>query len=42
LKEQKDEYLFFGEALVQLRILSTEKVMEKLKEFNKIKIKETK
>jgi hypothetical protein len=38
LKTQEDNYLFFGEAMVQLGIFSTEQLIEELKEFNRMKI----
>ena len=38
LKEQQDGYIFFGEALVQLGVISEAQLIEGLKEFNRIKL----
>jgi len=37
LQEQKDSYMFFGEALVSIQVITEEEVSGQLKEFEKAK-----
>jgi hypothetical protein len=37
-KKRKEEYVFFGEALVKLGLISEEELIENLKEYNMLKI----
>lgn len=38
LQEQKDSYIYFGEALVKIGFISEAQLIEELKEFNRLKL----
>ncbi len=38
LKQQSDSYMYFGEALVRIGVISDEDIISELKEFNRLKI----
>ena len=38
LKQQSDSYMYFGEALVRIGVISDEDIISELKEFNRPKI----